>query len=286
MEERHEIADKARDLHRLHTQSSPLVLPNAWDVVSARIFEDAGFQALGTTSAGIAATLGLPDGERIGRDEMLAMVARIVQAVSLPVSVDIEAGYGATVAQVRETARAVIQIGAVGVNIEDGMGPSEHPLTDLTFQVEKIQAIREVAEAAKVPLVINARTDVFWLAVGDPTRRFEMTVQRANAYRQAGADCLFVPGVNEGEIIARLVSTINGPLNILAGAGTPSISELARLSVARVSVGSGPMRATVALTRRIAQELLTQGTYTTWTENTLSYGELNQLFKDTKSSDT
>ena len=271
--------NKAKELQALHLGPSPLLLPNAWDAVSARIFENAGFRAVGTTSAGIAAALGMPDGERVSREEMLAVVARIVRAVSLPVSADIEAGYGATIAQVRETARAVLQTGAVGVNIEDGTGTPEPRLTDLALQVEKIQAFREIAEAEKVSLVINARVDVFWLAIGEPADRFEMAVQRANAYRQAGADCLFLPGVNEAQMIAQLIRAIHGPINILAAVGTPSISELARLGVARVSVGSGPMRATVALTRRIARELLEQGTYTTWTENTLSYAELTQILR-------
>jgi 2-methylisocitrate lyase-like PEP mutase family enzyme len=271
--------NKASELQALHLGPSPLLLPNAWDVISARIFENAGFRAVGTTSAGIAATLGVPDGERVSREEMLAVVERIVRAVSLPVSADIEAGYGATIAEVRETARAVIQTGAVGVNIEDGIRTPEHRLTDLALQVEKIRAFREIAEASSVSLVINARVDVFLLAIGEPADRFEMAVQRANAYRQAGADCLFLPGVNEAKTIAQLVHAIHGPINILAGAGTPSISELARLGVARVSVGSGPMRATVALTRRIAEELLEQGTYTTWAEDTVSLAELTQILR-------
>lgn len=274
--------EKAQALRRLHSQSLPLVLPNAWDATSAVIFEQAGFRALGTTSAGIAATLGFPDGELVSREEMLAVVERIVRVVSLPVSVDIEGGYGVTLTEVSETARAVIQIGAVGVNIEDGTGKPEQPLTDLTFQIEKIQAMREVAATENVPLVINARTDVFWLRLGEPEKRLEMAVQRVNAYRKAGADCLFLPGVNDVKIITQLVSSIDGPINLLAGAGSPSISELARLGVARVSVGSGPMRATAALTRRIARELLEQGTYTTWTENTIPYAELNSLLEEAR----
>lgn len=274
--------EKAQALRRLHSQSLPLVLPNAWDATSAVIFEQAGFRALGTTSAGIAATLGFPDGELVSREEMLAVVERIVRVVSLPVSVDIEGGYGVTLTEVSETARAVIQIGAVGVNIEDGTGKPEQPLTDITFQIEKIQAMREVAATENVPLVINARTDVFWLRLGEPEKRLEMAVQRVNAYRKAGADCLFLPGVNDVKIITQLVSSIDGPINLLAGAGSPSISELARLGVARVSVGSGPMRATAALTRRIARELLEQGTYTTWTENTIPYAELNSLLEEAR----
>lgn len=267
---------RAEALRALHQEPSPLILPNAWDVVSARLFEEAGVQAIGTTSAGIAATLGYPDGERVPRDEMLAVVGRIARAVAVPVTADIEAGYGDTPAEVAQTARAVIAAGAVGLNLEDGTGDPGCPLADSAAQVAKIRAVREVAVAAAVPLVLNARTDVYWLGVGDAAGRFTAAVERLRVYRAAGADCLFVPRVVDEETIGRLVRAVDGPLNVLAGAGTPTIADLRRLGVKRVSVGSAPLRATLGLVRRIVDELLRQGTYTAMTTDAIPYAAVNQ----------
>ena len=268
---------RAETLRALHHGPSPLILPNAWDVVSARLFEEAGCRAIGTTSAGIAATLGYPDGERAPRDELLAVVGRIARAVTVPMTADIEAGYGDTPAEAARTARAVIAVGAVGLNLEDGTGDPARPLMDTASQVAKIRAVREAAVAAGLPLVLNARTDVYWLAVGDAHGRFAAAVERLRAYRAAGADCLFVPGVGDGETIGRLVRAVDGPLNVLAGAETPAIADLGRLGVRRVSVGSAPLRATLGLVRRIADELLRQGTYTRMTTDAIPYAEVNQL---------
>lgn len=270
-------SDKAERLRALHRGPAILILPNAWDVASAVVVAQAGFEAIATSSAGIAATLGYPDGERVSRDEMLSMVARIAAAVALPVTADMEAGYGATVADAAATAEGVIAAGAVGLNFEDTADGGASPLLEIAAQVERIRAIREVGAARGVPLVVNARTDVYLLEVGDPAGRFDEAVRRLSAYRAAGADCLFVPGVRDAATIGRLAGAVDGPLNILAGAGTPPIPELACLGVARVSVGSGPARATLALLRRIALELRDQGTYTALTEEALSYAELNQL---------
>lgn len=186
---------RARTLRKLHDGPSPLILPNAWDVAGARIFEQAGFPAIGTTSAGIAASLGYPDGERIPRDEMLTMVARIAHAVAVPVTADVEAGYGDTPAEVAMTARAVLAAGAVGVNLEDATNDPDHPLADIAAQVPRIRAMREVATASGVPLVINARTDVYWLEVGPADERFGVAVERLRAYRAAGAPGCKEPGV-------------------------------------------------------------------------------------------
>lgn len=272
---------KAELFQQLHHGPDILVLPNAWDVVSARIFELAGFPAIATTSAGIAAALGYPDGQRISRREMLEVVQRIAHGVALPVTADMEAGYGNTPEAVAETARSVLDAGAIGMNFEDKAGQADAPLADMALQVAKIQAIREVAASRGIPFVLNARTDVFLAAVGEPESRLAHAIQRANAYRQAGADCLFIPGVRDSATIAQLAREINGPINILAVPGTPPIAELARLGVARVSVGSGPMRATLALVRRIAQELKEHGTYAAFTEATISHGEVNRLFERT-----
>jgi 2-methylisocitrate lyase-like PEP mutase family enzyme len=210
---------------------------------------------------------------------MLEAVKRIARAVELPVTADMEAGYGDTAKKVAETVKGVIAAGAVGMNLEDGYGPTDNRLVDISLQVEKIKAVREVALSADIQFVLNARTDVYWLGVGDPASRYDDTVRRAKAYRQAGADCIFVPGLIDATTIGRLVGEINCPVNILASHGAPSIPELARLGAARVSFGSGPMRATLALARRIAKELLGPGTYSALTQDSIPYADVNRLFE-------
>jgi len=270
--------DKAVQFRQLHSGPNILVLPNAWDAASARIFEQAGFAAVATTSSGVAASLGYPDGQRISQDMLVENVAYMTRVVECPITVDIEAGFGGSMEEVLQTVRAIIAAGAVGINIEDSTKGQERALVDVSFQVELLKAIQETALSMDVPLVVNARTDVFLLPAGDPHNRFEQAVQRANAYRQAGADCLFPIGVSDASTIASLVQAINGPVNILAGSSTPSIPELAQLGVARVSFGSGPMRAVLARLRRIAHELREQGTFTSMTEEMLSGAELKALF--------
>lgn len=179
------------------------------------------------------------------------------------------------------TAQGVLAAGAIGLNLEDARSGR---LLDIVDQAARVRAIRRVAVEAGVPLVINARTDVYLLQAGAPETRgatlqlFDEAVRRANAYREAGADCLFVPGVRDAATIGNLAGAIHGPINILAVAGTPAVSELQRLGVARVSIGSGPMRAALTLVRRIARELQ-GGTYACFTENTISYADVNTLME-------
>jgi 2-methylisocitrate lyase-like PEP mutase family enzyme len=269
--------DKATRFLRMHDRTAILVLPNAWDAASARIFEEAGFQALASTSAGVAASLGYPDGEQISRDEMVEAVGRIVRCVAVPVTADMEAGYGPGLDAVTQTIQAVIAVGAVGMNLEDSTSDEKNPLMEISAQVERVRAARQAADRVGVPFVINARTDVYLLAVGKESDRFEHAVRRANAYREAGADCLFIPGVRDADTIAALVRAINGPINVLAGPVTPSIIELEKLGVARVSLGSGPMRAALTTTRRIARELRDRGTYDSFTRDTITHAEVNKL---------
>ena len=273
------LQNKALQLAALHRGPRILILANAWDAASARIFEVAGFPAVATTSAGIANSLGRRDGQQVSREEMLDVVERIAGAVSVPATADMEAGYGDTPESVAGTVRAVLAAGAVGMNLEDAAEPGNNVLAEISFQVEKIKAVREAAASAGVAFVLNARTDVFLRAVGEPASRLDHAIRRANAYSEAGADCLFVPGVVDRETIGRLAREIQGPINILAVAGTPPAAELEKLGVARISVGSGPMRAAMALTRRIARELLDSGTYTAITEGAIPYAEMDQLFQ-------
>ena len=267
---------KAERLRALHHSPPVLVLPNAWDVASALVFaRHPGCRALATTSAGVAAVLGYPDGELIPRADMLELVERITRAVDLPVTADLEAGYGATPDDAAETAAGAIDAGAVGLNLEDGV-VGEQALVPVYAHVGKIEAVRQVGEELDVPLVVNARVDTYINSVGKPEERFEETVRRANAYRRAGADSLFVPAVVDAETIAALAKALDGPLNVLAGAGTPTVGELERLGVARLSIGSGAHRATMALTERIADELLREGSFT-FLDGALPYQDTQEL---------
>jgi 2-methylisocitrate lyase-like PEP mutase family enzyme len=268
--------DKTLQFRQLHRGPRALVLPNVWDVSSARIVEEAGFPALATTSAGIAFSLGHPDGQRIPREEMMARIARIARAVKVPVSADIEAGYGSTPEDTARTTRELIQAGAIGMNLEDTSGDPDHPLLDPPLAVAKIEAARLTAAQMRVPIVVNARTDVYLLPGGDPEAQYAEASLRLNAYRDAGADCVFAPGLTDAATIARLVKDLQCPVNILAGPGTPSIPELEALGVARVSLGSGPMRATLGLLRRMADELKTSGTYRAL-DGAVPYADVNRL---------
>ena len=253
--------DKAMQFRQRHRGPGVLILPNAWDVASARIIEEAGFPAIATTSAGIAFSLGYPDGQKISREEMIARIGRIARAVKVPVTADIEAGYGSTPEDAARTTRELIQAGAIGMNLEDRSGNPDHPLLDLPLALEKIKAVREAAAQLGVPIVVNARTDVYLLPDAQPATGYYEAQRRLTAYRDAGADCVFAPGLKDAETIGRLVPDLQCPVNILAVAGTPSIPDLEKLGVARVSLGSGPMRATLALLRRMAEELKATGTY-------------------------
>lgn len=262
------MEEKAGLLRQLHRPV--LVLPNAWDAASARIFERAGFPAIGTTSAGIAFSLGFPDGERVPRGEMMDAVKRIARAVQVPVTADVEAGYG----DAEQTAREVWAAGAVGMNLEDSTSEGLFDLAPV------IRAVR----AAVPAMVINARTDIFWRRTGDEATRFERAGEQLNAYREAGADCLFAPGVQDSATIARLVEAVRGPLNVLAAAGTPPVAELKRMGVARVSTGSGPMRAALGLLDRIARQLHDHGAYLAMWNGAMPYAEANGLFADSQES--
>ena len=270
-------AEKAERFRKLHLGPRILVLPNAWDVASARILEELGYPAIATTSAGVAFSLGYPDGQRVSRDQMLEAVARIARGVRVPVTADMESGYGVSVRDMSETAKALIAAGAIGLNFEDVTGDDETSHVDLKLQVEKIGAIVEVSKSAGVPLVLNARTDVYLMPIGPAETRFERTVERLRAYRKAGADCLFAPGVQDRETIAKLVAAIKAPLNILLSAACPTIRELETMGVARVSAGSSAMRATLGLLRRIGKELMEEGTYKHLLEGAVPWTEINQI---------
>jgi 2-methylisocitrate lyase-like PEP mutase family enzyme len=279
-------ARKAETLRKLHGGPRVLVLPNAWDVASACVIEELGYPAIATTSAGVAFSLGYPDGQRVTRDQMLEVVARIARAVRVPVTADMESGYGITPADMAETAKAIVNAGAVGLNLEDVTGDSESSQVETSLQVEKIRAIREASAAMGVSLVINARTDVYLMSIGPEATRFERTVERLRGYRAAGADCVFVPGLVDRGLIEKLVKAVGAPLNILVTAGCPSIPELQKLGVARASIGSGVMRAALGIVRRIGKQLLETGTYSAVFDGSIPYAEINEMMARAASSST
>ena len=270
-----DLKTKAERFAQLHIDPDVLVLPNAWDVASAIILAETGFPAIASTSAGVAFSRGYPDGEVISRDEMLAEVQKMTERLEIPVTADLESGYGAEPEAVAETVRKAIDAGAVGCNIEDGTKEGDSPLFDFNLGVERIQAGREAADEAGIPFVINARTDGF-IRMGRGADVLDDAIRRANAYYEAGARSLFIPGVADGQTIGRLTADIAGPVNILAGPKTPPVDELKALGVARISVGGSIARAAYTLARKAAEEMRDGGTFR-YTENTYSNPELNAL---------
>ena len=271
------LAARFRQLHA--AASDPiLVLPNAWDAMSARLVEAAGAAAVATTSAGISWALGRPDGQGLSREAMTGAVRVIVESVRVPVTADVESGYGAgTPDDVAETVRGVVGAGAVGINLEDAPGHGGAPLLDAAAQVARLTAARATAEALGADLFINARTDTYVKKVGSDADRFDETVRRARAYVAAGADGVFVPGVADAETIGRLAAAVGAPLNVIGGPGVPSVPELRALGVARVSVGPGLARSVMSHIRRVATEVLGPGTYESLREQVPS-PEANALF--------
>jgi 2-methylisocitrate lyase-like PEP mutase family enzyme len=270
-------AEKAEQFRKLHHGPRMLLLANAWDVVSARILEECGHPAIATSSAAVAYSRGYPDGQRIPRDEMLDVVARIAHAVRVPVTADLEAGYGSTVKDMVETVKAAIDAGAIGMNLEDVTGDDESSHVALPLQVEKIRAVKEAAASAGVPIVLNARTDVYLMSIGPEATRFVRTVERLRAYRDAGADCLFAPGIYDRETIAKLVKAVEAPMNILANPACPPMAELEKIGVARVSAGSGIMRAAMGAVQRVGKEMLEARSCETMFVGAIPYAELNRM---------
>jgi 2-methylisocitrate lyase-like PEP mutase family enzyme len=266
--------EKAELFASLHQNGSPLILVNAWDVASAKIVAAAGSAAVATTSAGVAWSLGTPDGGVLSRELAVGLVERVANAVTVPVTADIESGFGANAQQVAATISAIIAAGAVGVNIEDSLHEGDVPLREITDQSGRLAAAREAADQAGIPLFINARIDTYLRGNGG----VEPTVERALAFLEAGASGIFVPGIVDPATVAELVKAIPAPLNVLVGPGSPAIAELAKAGVARVSLGSAVASAAYAVVHRAAIEALSEGTYDSLSDGT-SYGNLNALMR-------
>ena len=256
---------KAEMFLKFHQDKDILVLLNSWDIGSSKLIEACGYKAIATTSMGIAASLGYPDCQVIQLAEMIEVITGIVRGVQVPVTVDIEAGYGNTLDEILDSVTKIIATGIVGINIEDSNDLNPVLIEEMEFW-ERISAIRTLSDSLGFHLVINARTDSFYTSSGSAREKLSESIRRGNKYREAGADCIFVQPVWERETISTLVKEINAPINILSnpgiGAGLPpSVRELEDLGVARLSLGSSLMKATLALIKKVADELSKEGTY-------------------------
>ena len=250
---------------KFHQDKEILVLLNSWDVGSSKLIEASGYKAIATTSMGIAAALGYPDCQIITLSEMIDAIRGIVKGVQVPVTVDIEAGYGNNLNEIVESVKKIIETGIVGINIEDSIDLNPVLIDEMEF-CERISAIRSLSDSLGFHLLINARTDSFYTSSNSTRQKISESIKRGNKYREAGADCIFIQPVYEKETISTLVKEINAPINILSnpaiGSGLPpSVSELQDLGVARLSLGSSLMKATLALTKKVADELSQKGTY-------------------------
>ncbi len=268
--------DRAQDFRELHHGKKILILPNAWDVPSARVFENEGFPAVATSSAGLMISLGYPDGEVMGRDEFVSAVERIARVLSVPLSVDIVAGFGKTTKEVVATVKAILKAGGIGINIED-FAHATKKLFPVEKQVENVKAIRRLGETSDIPLIVNARTDALRFGTGDDEAKFEETVRRAVAYRDAGADCVYPMGLTEPVSIKRFVKELDFPINVMVRKGLPPVSELERLGVARVSFGPSASYAAMGLLKRASKEVLEEGTYQNLVDGAVAFDELNSL---------
>ena len=273
-----DLLAKATRFRELHERDGLFLMPNPWDAGTARILAAAGFAALGTTSGGVNHSNGRTDYDySVSRADMLADCGRIAAAVDLPVSGDLENGYGDSPEQVAETITESIRHGLAGGSIEDHSADPAQPLYELELAVARIRAAREAADASGLPYTLTARAETYLVDHPDP---FGEAVRRVNLYREAGADCLFVPGVKDAETIGTLVREVDGPVNVVMGlVGAPlSLDQLAELGVKRISIGGSLARATFALVRRAAEEMHTQGTFGYGAEQ-MSDDELNALMR-------
>jgi 2-methylisocitrate lyase-like PEP mutase family enzyme len=265
------VAERRRAFRALHAGPNILIMPNAWDVASARIYEEAGFPAVATSSAGLANSLGFRDGNELDIDLHLATLERIVRALGVPLSADVESGYTADTTGLAAFIARLAATGVAGYNLEDTV--AERDLYPLGEAVARVRAAREAAP----DLFLNARTDIYLGEFGPENTRFDATVERLRAFADAGADGVFVPGIADAETIARLAAAVPLPLNVLAGPKTPHAPALQQLAVRRVSVGSWPMRRTLGVLREIANELREAGTFSFTRDPLVTYAEANAL---------
>jgi len=267
---------KAEAFQALHQSKQIFILPNCWDVPSARLFEDAGFPAVATSSAALMVSLGYPDGQVIPKTLLITTIERIAKVLSVPLSADIVAGFGSTPKQVETTVKSVVKAGAIGVNIED-FEHSTKKLFPVDTQVKKLRAVKKLASSMKIPFLLNGRTDAFRFAEGDDGTRLEEAIRRATAYRDAGADCVYPMGLVGANMIKTFVDALNHPVNVMVRNGLPNVQELDRLGVRRLSFGPAGAYAAFGFLKRACQEIREKGTFSSLTEGAINFDELNSL---------
>jgi 2-methylisocitrate lyase-like PEP mutase family enzyme len=269
-------SEKAEAFRRLHDRKDVLVLPNAWDVPSARIFEDEGFPAVATSSAGMLVSLGYPDGEEIPHQEFVSAIERISKVLSVPLSADVVGGFGDSPEGVAKSVGAVIEAGAAGINIEDFVHATKTMLP-VEKQLARLGALVRLRDEGDIRFVINARTDALRFGAGGDEEKMEEAIRRASAYRDAGADCVYPMGLTDAASISRFVKAVDFPTNVMVRKGLPSVPELKRLGVARVSFGPSASYAAMGLLRRASREVRRAGTYGSLIDGAITFDELNAL---------
>jgi 2-methylisocitrate lyase-like PEP mutase family enzyme len=250
---------KSRKLRALVRAPEILIMPGAYDVLSARLFEQMGFKAIQGTSGGIAAALGYADGEVMSRDLFVEVSGNLATAVTVPFNADGERGYGDEDG-VGDTVRALVARGVAGMNLEDGAAKGRGGLVELDQQLRKVKAVIKTKRELESEFFLNARVDAFHVITDDPKKALDEAIRRGNAYAEAGGDCIFYLNLHSSGTIGRVAKEVKAPISILAGPQSPSIKELQDLGVARVSYGSGFMKAAITGTKRLAQEILEKGT--------------------------
>lgn len=270
----------AKKFKQMHNKDKMLLLPNAWNGGSAKVFEKQGFEAVATTSAGIAYSKGYPDGEMISFEDLLRVIKEIINVINVPFSVDIERGYSNTIEEIKDNVKKIIETGAVGINIEDGHASEKPYLDDLELQIKKIKAITELKEDMGIPFVINARTCLYWLEIGDESQRLKTAIERGNAFSDAGADCIFVPGALSEETVKQLVNGINAPINIIANSTFNDFDRLSEIGVKRLSIGSGAVRTMFAKLVDIAKDMNKEKNINTMLAHEYSYDKVNAFFRE------
>ena len=274
-------AEKAAQFARMH-QSGCFILPNAWDMGSAALIAEAGFKAMATTSAGVAFAYGFPDGEFISRDRMLEICGEIAQRMPIPVTADLEAGYGTEPGAVAETVKRAIKAGIVGCNIEDA---AQGKLFDFDLSVARIKAGVEAAKAAGLPdFVLNARTDPYLRRFGTPEQCFDESVRRANAYLAAGAKCAFIPGANDAPTATKLAQAVKGPINLsgVLGTNAPPLAEMKKTGVRRISLGGSLMQSAYGFLRTTLKQLATDAASFTYAKEAVGHAEFGALMQKYK----
>lgn len=269
-------AEKAAAFRGLHDRKDVFVIPNAWDVPSSRVFEDEGFPAVATSSAGMLVSLGYPDGEGIPWGDFVDAIRRISNVLSVPLSADLVGGFGDNPEEVAKSVRAVVEAGAVGINIED-FAHGVKKLLPVEMQVARLKALVNLRESMGVRFVINARTDALRHAPGGAEARLDEAVRRAVAYRDIGADCVYPMGLTDAPSISHFVKSVDFATNVMVRKGLPPVPELRKLGVARVSFGPAASYAAMGLLKRASREVLEKGTYDGLTDGAISFDELNSL---------